>query len=171
MLKPSLSNIDSHWGTTLDNVTLSIQDFYNSVEEKVRARNIPDVRIKRVEWLEGGIFSDKRLYLEVRRFDCIYHICGAPFGGTFFVSSWLFRQPSRTLAVLEKIPVYAWFAFIWKKAIQPETLFAADTMGMFKGVVDAALTAAVDEVVEAQGGRRLPEFERKPILRALSSAR
>jgi hypothetical protein len=169
MLKPSLANVTSHWASTLENLNLSIQDFYDSVEEKVRARNIPDVRIKRVEWSEGGIFSDKRLYLEVRRYDCIYHICGARFGDSFFVSSWLFRQPSRTLSILEKIPIYAWFAVFWKKVVQPETLFAMDTMGMFQGAVHGALMSAVDELVAAHGGRPLSEFERKPVLPALAA--
>lgn len=171
MLKPSLANVTSHWATTLDGLDISIKDFYVSVEEKVKARNIPDVRIKRVEWNEGGIFSDKRLYLEVRRFDNIYHICGAPFGDSFFVSSWLFRQPSRSLAVLEKIPVYSWFAVFWNKAVAPPTLFAADSMSMFQGAVHGALMAAVDELVSANGGRALSEFERKPVLPQLAAVR
>jgi hypothetical protein len=162
MLKPSLANVVSHSGHTLDGISVTVSEFYDSVEAKITDRNIPDVRIKRVEWREGGMFSDKRLYLEVRRFDNIYHICGAPFGDSFFVSSWLFKQPSRTLAVLEKLPVYSWFAVFWNKVIDPPTLFAADTMSMFQGAVHGAFMAAVDELVAGQGGRPLSELERQP---------
>jgi hypothetical protein len=169
MLKPSLANVVSHSANTLEGINYSITDFYAAVEAKVKARRIPDVKIKRVEWNESGIFSDKRTYLEVRRYDSIYHICGAPFGDSFFVSTWLFRQPSRTLAVLEKIPVYAWFATIWNKAIRPPTLFEADSMSMFQGAVHGAVMAAVDELVASQGGRPLAEFEKKPVMRELTA--
>jgi hypothetical protein len=168
MLKPSLDNIQSHSANTLEGITISIADFYWAVEKKVLARNIPNVRIKRVEWSEGGLFSDKRLYLEVRRFDYIYHICGAPFGDSFFVSTWLFQQPPRVLTVLEQIPILSWYAFVWNKAVRPQTMFAADTMSMFQGVVHGAVMAAIDEVVAAQGGRPLSELEKKPVLRELS---
>lgn len=169
MLKPSLANVVSQSANTLEGIIISVSDFYKAVEEKVRARNIPDVRIKRVEWMEGGIFSDKRLYLEVRRFDSIYHICGAPFGDSFFVSTWLFQQPNRALGLLEKTPILAWYAFAWNKAMRPQTMFAADSMSMFQGAVHGAVMAAVDELVTAQGGRPLSEFERKPVMRELTA--
>lgn len=79
----------SHWHKLVPDFEASALDFYAAVEAAVRAKNIPDVRISRVEYKEGGILSASRLYLRITRRRVAFDICAAPFGQDYFFSSWL----------------------------------------------------------------------------------
>ena len=79
----------------------SPQHFYEAVTAAIEKREIPDCRLKRVMWREGGWFSAKREYLRAKRAGYLIDICGAPFGNAFFSSSWLcFPPPSVLVAVV-----------------------------------------------------------------------
>ena len=41
----------------------------------------------RIDFLERGLLSSKRIYLKIKRDWLTYHVCAAPFGTGFFVSS------------------------------------------------------------------------------------
>lgn len=78
-----------HWSKLLEGLTASPLDFYGAVEAAVERREIPDCRLSRVDWREGGALSAKREYLRAERGEFLIDVCGAPFGNAFFASSWL----------------------------------------------------------------------------------
>lgn len=89
MSKASTSGVISHWYHLVENFNTSGLDFYAAVETAVKARQVPDLEISRVEWSEGGVLSAKREYLRVQRGKLAFDICAAPFGTGFFFSWWL----------------------------------------------------------------------------------
>lgn len=86
-----------HWAQLLEGLRASPQDFYSAVEAAIKRREIPDCRVSRVDWREGGLTSAKREYLRVERGEDLIDICGAPFGNAFFSSSWLCTPPPNIL--------------------------------------------------------------------------
>jgi hypothetical protein len=78
----------------------SPQKFYAAIETAIKQREIPDCRLRRVYWRQGGRWSAKREYLRAERGEYLIDICGAPFGNAFFASSWLcFPPPSLLTAI------------------------------------------------------------------------
>ncbi|HTQ95417.1 MAG TPA: hypothetical protein VMH89_01350, partial [Candidatus Acidoferrum sp.] len=59
---------------------------YRSVEDELKARKVPGLRISRVEYHEGGLLSDKRTYLRLARERFAFDVCAAPFGRAYFFS-------------------------------------------------------------------------------------
>ena len=47
---------------------------------------MPGLEISRVEFSEGGLFSDKRTYLRMTRERLVFDVCAAPFGANYFYS-------------------------------------------------------------------------------------
>lgn len=86
------AQIISHWHTLLDDFSTSSLEWYSSLEEKITARQIPDIRMERIEHNESGIGSAKRTYLRVTRGKLIFDVCAAPFGTSFFFSWWLLNE-------------------------------------------------------------------------------
>jgi hypothetical protein len=78
----------SHWHKIYGNFFTSPLDFYAMVEQAIAQWDLPDIRISRVTWKEGGLLSDKREYLRVNRGRLNVDICAAPYGTGFFFSSW-----------------------------------------------------------------------------------
>lgn len=81
----------SHWHTLVDGFNTSSLDFYKSVEEAVRAREVPEATFSRVEFKEGGVASAKREYLRIERGGVAFDVGAAPYGQGFFFSWWLIR--------------------------------------------------------------------------------
>ena len=90
----------SHWYHLVEGLQESSQEFYKSVEAAVKTRSVPDARISRIDYHEGGILSAKREYLRVRRKELIFDICAAPFETGFFTSWWLGEKPGGPLALI-----------------------------------------------------------------------
>jgi len=86
----------AHWHQFFENISVSSQDFYNTLERALSDRKIPLNDISRVEILERGPFSSKRMYLKLQRDWLTYNVCVAPFGTGFFVSSRLMVWPFRS---------------------------------------------------------------------------
>jgi hypothetical protein len=72
----------------------SSQDFYTAVEEDLKAREVPGLQTSRVEYAEGGLLSDKRLYLHFERERITFDICAAPFGTAYFFSCRMGEHPA-----------------------------------------------------------------------------
>jgi hypothetical protein len=68
----------------VDGQHFSTQEFYDQVESDLRARRVPRLRSKRVEFHEGSRLSDKRLYLRLARERFSFELCAAPFGSGYF---------------------------------------------------------------------------------------
>jgi len=75
-----------HWYSPVDNFEFATADFYQMIEKELSARKVPNLEISNVEWSEGGMLSDKRKYLRLRRERLVFDICAAPFGSSYFFS-------------------------------------------------------------------------------------
>ncbi len=75
-----------HWYSPVDGFHFSTADFYQGIEKELGARNVPGLDISRIDFSEGGLLSDKRQYLRLRRERLVFDICAAPFGTSYFFS-------------------------------------------------------------------------------------
>lgn len=101
MKKGGIETAIGHWAQLMEGMSESPQHFYEAVTAAIERREIPDCRLKRVHWPEGGFLSARREYLRAKRAGYHIDICGAPFGNAFFASSWLcFPPPGILLAVV-----------------------------------------------------------------------
>lgn len=96
---PSASVIFSHWYTLIENLQCSSMAFYQSVENDIGTRHVPQANMSRVTWPEGGVFSARREYLRVKRRDLILDICAAPFWYWIFYFHGVVRAKARDLGV------------------------------------------------------------------------
>lgn len=151
----------SHWYHLVEGLQESSQEFYKAVEETVKARNVPDARVSRINYHEGGILSAKREYLRVRRKELIFDICAAPFGTGFFTSWWLGEKPGGLMALILLIPMIGpWFV----KTFKPWTYYRMDTALMFQESIRGAVKDVLEERTSAKGLRALSESDWKPTL-------
>lgn len=157
-----IGQVVSRWYSLTEGLQYSSQEFYASVEKAVERRQIPKVRISRVDHREGGVLSAKREYLRVSRLEYVFDICAAPFGTGFFVSWWLVQVPDSTLQqLLAMIPL---LGRLFVRAFRPLTYYQLDTALMFQESVRSAVLEALDQITEAKGLKALSELERKPVL-------
>lgn len=75
-----------HWIAFHDSLALPPQDFYESIEKALQARKVPGMEISREEFAEGGLVSDRRIYLRLFRERLAIYTCAAPFGAGYFFS-------------------------------------------------------------------------------------
>src|SRR5258705_431924 len=76
----------NHWIAFVDSFNYPPQEFYASFEKALEAHRIPNLEISRVEFSEGGLFSEKRIYVRMIRELLAFDMCAAPFGPRFFFS-------------------------------------------------------------------------------------
>ena len=166
MAHPTLAHVVSHWNHLFEGLDQSTQDFYQLLEEALKAREIPDLTFGRTDIRQGGMLSAKRTYLRVWRKDHFFDICGAPFGQAFFVSWWLSEIPrgclSKLLFVFDLIPVVG---PILRGLLRPTTYYKIDTALMFQQSVHAAVLEVLDQITSTKATRALSDAERKPIMR------
>ena|ERR1700722_14635619 len=84
--KSRKADVLSHWYTPVPSFSASTQEFYTSLEQELKAQEVPGLEISRVEFSEGGALSDKRQYLRLLRERLVFDICAAPFGTNYFFS-------------------------------------------------------------------------------------
>jgi len=136
--------------------------FYRIIEGLIQIQHLENTKSERVNLSEGGIFSSKREYLQVRRREHVFHICAAPFANGFFISWWLGHIDSGFWAWLASFPVLGFFL---QRFVKPLTYYKIDTALMFQSVTHGAVMEALDGITQAKGVRALTESERKPIMR------
>lgn len=152
----------SHWNTRVDGMQQSSNEFYSEVERVLATQRVDKLKTERVNLSEGGIFSGKREYLQVTRGDQVFHVCAAPFGTGFFISSWLGVKESGFFAWLVSIPI---LGALVERFLKPLTYYKIDTTLMFQSVTQSSILEVVDAVTKSQGLRSLTEAERKPVMR------
>jgi hypothetical protein len=122
----------SHWHTMVDTFSTSAVAFYADVESRLSDREVPHLAISRVTFKEGGLLSARREYLRVARGRLTYDIGAAPFGTSYFFSSWCTeQQPSSllvTLIVLVALPL-AFILMLTKLGLLGVVLFIALLVG------------------------------------------
>lgn len=156
-----VSLILSHWFNLIEGLNDSPQQFYSSLEQAIQKRGVPNLKISRVDYKEGGIFSAKREYCRIQRGNYIFDVCAAPYGNSFFVSWWLGESVSLFWSMILFVPFLGEFLL---RTFKPMTYFRHDTALMFQESVRAAVLEVVDGITKAKGLRALSELERKPIL-------
>ena len=128
----------SHWSTLIEDMHVSPQEFYTHVSDAVKMREIPDIKIERVTWKEGGFLSADRVYLRVSRGRYLYDICAAPFGTGFFFSSWMAeKRPSPLWAIIAflALPFVLVWAFIFLIFFAGTTGFMLWGAGVVTGMI------------------------------------
>lgn len=83
------------WLSYADHFTCSSQEFYATVEEELKARKLPGVDTRRIEFNEFGLLSGQRTYLRLMRERICIDTCAAPFGRIFFFSCRIVHVPAR----------------------------------------------------------------------------
>ena len=158
----SQRQIVSHWSSSLENFQTSPLDFYASVERAIASRQVPDIRLSRVDWREGGLLSAKREYLRVERRRLIFDICGAPFGTGFFVSSWLIEStpsPAGAIFLAVVFPISSLFLFF--------ALFGPRMEGLFLWILTLFFSACFVVVGISQGANWADPVLEIPLLGAI----
>jgi len=74
------------WILFADTFSFPPQDFYAAIEKEMADRKIPSMEISREDFSEGGLLSDKRIYLRLFRERLALYTCAAPFGTGYFFS-------------------------------------------------------------------------------------
>lgn len=156
------TTILSHWNHRVEGMQQSSNDFYAQVERLIKGENVDGVKIERVNIAEGGVFSSKREYLQIRRGEHVFHVCAAPFGTGFFLSSWLGIKESGFWAWLSELPV---IGVLVQNILKPLTYYKIDTALMFQSIAHTAVLRVLDDLTTTKGIRALTETERKPIMR------
>ncbi len=152
----------SHWNHRIDGMQQSANEFYTEVERVLAVQNVDKIKAERVNLSEGGIFTGKREYLQIRRGEQLFHVCAAPFGNGFFISSWLGVKESGFWAWLAMLPGIGFFV---QRFLKPLTYYKIDTSLMFQSITHGAIMEVVDALTKAKGLRSLTENERKPVMR------
>jgi hypothetical protein len=155
----------SHWYQLISGMQHSTNAFYDAIDKALHSQKLSDVKTERVEIAEGGVFSGKREYLQVRRKEHVFHICAAPYGDGFFVSWWLGEVRSGLFAFLSSIPYLGFIFRLLAAATKPLTYYRIDTALMFQSVTHSAVLEVLDQKINQGGLRALMGEERKPIMR------
>jgi hypothetical protein len=159
----------SHWYRLIHGLTHTPEEFYSALQNRIAARGLPEVSIGRVTFRQRGLLSRHQEYLRVMRGDLVFDICGAPFGkNAFFVSSWLgeFRMNGCLANALVALPGIGLLVERW---LQPRTYYHIDTALMFQESIHTVLLGLVEELTSDQGIEPIPEHERKPSMKKLTS--
>jgi hypothetical protein len=162
MGKVTATTIVSHWNQMIPGMEQSSKEFYQIVEGGLESLNLKNIRTERIHLSEGGIFSAKREYLQIRRDNQVFHVCAAPFGPSFFISWWLGSVETGLWALIGKLPMVG---PLIQRFLKPVTYFKIDTALMFQSLTHGAVMEALDSLTAAKGIRQLSGDERKPIMR------
>lgn len=114
--KPKQAEVLQHWIAFVEGFQSAPSRFYDGVEEELKLRQVPGMEMARVEFAEGSLLSDKRLYLRMTRERLVFDVCAAPFGTGFFFSCRMAEIPAVVrlwqLALLFFAGVTFWFLFV-----------------------------------------------------------
>lgn len=80
------ADVLNHWIAFADGFSTSPSEFYAGLEKEVADRQVPSMQMSRIEFPEGGLLSEKRIYLRMLRERLVFDVCAAPFGNGFFFS-------------------------------------------------------------------------------------
>ena len=162
--RPLIDHAISHWNQTIPELQGTPTEFYHRLTELINEQRMPDVEVRNVAFYEHSFLSDKRTYLRVKREGHIVDLCVAPFGKSFFISSWLCQDPQAFFQFLSRLPLFGWFFRLGLLIFDPETYYKVDAGLMFQGAVHACVLQVLDEMTAAQGLPRVPEIDRKPVM-------
>ena len=138
--------VHSHSYQHFEDLQLSANAFYGTLEETIAEYQYPKVRCRRRPLSEGGLFSANREYLVVSRGPLNYYVCACPFGRSFFVSWWLEERESAWASV----PL---FGYLFSGRKRGKTFYELDTELMFTESVQSVVRMLVGRVAATRGLR------------------
>ena len=109
--KSKKADVLSHWYVPVPNFNASTVDFYVAVEKELQEQKVPGLEISRVDFAEGGLLSDKRMYLRMTRERLVFDICAAPFGINYFYSCRFAELPVKVSLFAIAILMFAMLLF------------------------------------------------------------
>lgn len=146
-----VSVVLSSWYQYFTDAKVSPKEFYESVENIIQQRKLPDVTTSRISYAEGGLFSARREYLRVSYRLYVFDICAAPYGKDgFFISWWLGETTGLLVQLLSRVPVIG--SFLAKNS-KSKTYYQTDTENMFKESVRSSVMEAIDSISKVKGLR------------------
>lgn len=146
-----IRNVHSHWHQMFDFLPFSPQDFYTTLEEAIKQKEIPEASFSSVTHSEGGVLSANRKYLRVSYKRYLMDICAAPYAKDhFFISWWLGDSGFTFRDFLISIP------FVGRLFTRREkTFYEMDTEIMFKELVVRCVKDTAEEMAKTSGTREL----------------
>ena len=117
-----------HWIAFHDNFSFPPKDFFDAIQKELEARKIPGMEISHEEFAEGGMLSDKRIYLRLFRERLALYTCAAPFGTGYFFSCRTVYVPA-LVRLWHIIAAFTFFSIVgWLLVIPLGIMFAAIAM-------------------------------------------
>ncbi len=136
--KSKRDEVLNHWIAFADNLQFSGQEFYQRLETQLSERKIPGLEISKVEYSEGGLLADQRVYLRFIRERLAFDTCAAPFGTGYFFSCRTVHSP---------VVVQLWHVLAVLGFLAGLYLLLANYLGIvFAAIAVAGLIVAVAQV-------------------------
>jgi hypothetical protein len=149
--KSKNNEVLDHWISFADGLTLPPQEFYSAVEKELDARKIPTMEVSRVDYAEGGLLSEKRVYLRLLRERLAFDMCAAPFGNSYFFSCRTVHSPPM-LRLWHIAIAFGFFCFIFS--------FLVSELGlMLASIAMVGLLIAIAEVFRNAVGLGLADLD------------
>ncbi|RXK58575.1 hypothetical protein ESA94_18255 [Lacibacter luteus] len=145
-----INNVQTNWHKYLDHQPFSPQDFYSELSQEINAKDIPQLSLTRIEYPEGGIFSQNREYLRVSCRQYIFDVCAAPFSTGFFISYWMGELSDPMKDIFKNMPLIGRF---FRK--RQKTFFELDNEMLFKELISTSVKKVFDEMIEIKGKRNV----------------
>lgn len=82
------------WLYSAEGFSLDPLEFYALIEKQLAIQKFPSVEVSRIEFAEGGLLSNQRMYLRFLRERFAIDTCAAPFGGHYFFSCRFVHVPA-----------------------------------------------------------------------------
>ena len=102
-----------HWISFADGFSQPPQEFYALVKKELDARKIPSMEMSDVEYAEGGLLSEKRIYLRMIRERLAFDLCAAQFGNSYFFSCrTVHSPPALRLWHIAAALLFFWIVFV-----------------------------------------------------------
>lgn len=87
------AEVIEHWYSLISSESFSSKETYDHIEKEIAAQKVPGLAISHVDLAEGGLLSDKREYLRMKRERLIFDVCAAPVGVNYFFSYRFYVEP------------------------------------------------------------------------------
>lgn len=110
--RPKEAEVIAHWYALVPEFQAASATFYAGIETDLKSREVPGLKISRVEFAEGGLLSAKREYLRMTRERLVFDICAAPFGTSYFYSL-RFAELKRGLKLWELVAFFVLVVIGW----------------------------------------------------------
>jgi hypothetical protein len=108
--KKMADEVIEHWYSLVPSQNFSSEEFYDHIEDAIKAQQVPALAASRVDLSEGGILADEREYLRFKRERLTFDVCAAPVGINYFFSYRFYAEPA-VLKLWEVVTILFAFAF------------------------------------------------------------